>query len=239
MIFLLFIWATSYLGQKIATKSAFKAGGRSLYYLFASFGVVCHESSHALVAIIFGHKVGKVSFFNPDPHSPTLGYVQHSYNPNSHYQLLGSFFIGFAPLFLAPLFIYAMSALLLPNYTRLLQIITFAGNDDLLTNLPVITSSISVYFTYVLTNNPLMGLLWLFVSSSIALSCGPSPADIKNARKGLLHFLAVLFLVTFLLGGEIPLVIKGGYILILGLCLLQVSFFLVLRIITRLLSSLK
>jgi hypothetical protein len=221
---LLVLWGTSYLGQRLASKMAIKAGGRSLFFLFASYGVVCHELSHAIIAVIFNHKVKGISFFKPDA-SSTLGYVNHTYNPNSFYQRLGSFFVGFAPLFMAPVFIYWLSLMLLPNADYFLELVSTAGMQQSTQNLPQFVPYLLNYFVFSVDNHTFVFLLWLFISSSIALSCGPSPADIKNSAHGLIHFVIISLMGVALFGVDIPALVKGGYLLIIGLCVLQALTF--------------
>jgi hypothetical protein len=61
-------------------------------------GVPVHELSHIAAAALFGHRIIAWKLFDPDPVSGTLGYVRHAYSRRSPWQLLGSFFIGVAPL---------------------------------------------------------------------------------------------------------------------------------------------
>jgi hypothetical protein len=61
-------------------------------------GTPIHELSHAFFCVIFGHKIEKISLFSPEPETGVLGYVFHSYNPESLFQRVGCLFIGFAPL---------------------------------------------------------------------------------------------------------------------------------------------
>lgn len=61
-------------------------------------GVPVHELSHIAAAAFFGHRIIAWRLFDPDPVSGTLGYVRHAYSRRNVWQLLGSFFIGVAPL---------------------------------------------------------------------------------------------------------------------------------------------
>lgn len=70
--------------------------GKHLAYLFFNIvGIGLHELSHAIAAKVFNHRVNKISFFSPKKNSITEGYVEHSYNKHSFYQLSGMLFIGF------------------------------------------------------------------------------------------------------------------------------------------------
>ncbi len=88
--------------------------GRGWYLgLFGWLGTIVHEFGHAVFCIIFGHKITDMKLFDPDPETGSLGYVAHSYNPRSIYQLMGNFFIGIGPILLGTAIIYLLSYLLL------------------------------------------------------------------------------------------------------------------------------
>lgn len=73
--------------------------GRNLFlYAFGWFGCAVHELSHALFALLFGHKVVAIELFNPKGKNEAMGFVKHTYNKKSVYQKAGNFFIGISPL---------------------------------------------------------------------------------------------------------------------------------------------
>lgn len=61
-------------------------------------GTPIHEYSHALMCLLFGHSVKKISVFAKSKRSKTLGYVEHTYYRKNLYQQMGNFFIGISPL---------------------------------------------------------------------------------------------------------------------------------------------
>ena len=82
-----------------AIKNFQRSFGLKAVMITGIIGVPIHEISHAILALIFRHRITKVKLIQkPDP-SGLMGYVKHSYNPNSLYQRIGNFFIGIAPLF--------------------------------------------------------------------------------------------------------------------------------------------
>jgi len=72
-------------------------GIKGIYYT-AWLGTPIHELSHAVMCLIFRHRVTEVKLLQAVDTDGTMGYVRHAYNPNSLYQRIGNLFIGVAPL---------------------------------------------------------------------------------------------------------------------------------------------
>ncbi|MEJ6400067.1 hypothetical protein [Nicoliella lavandulae] len=84
---------------------------------FGWFGVVIHEFSHLIVALLFGHKITGFRLLhvpNGDGDNK-LGYVNHSYNAKSSYQRTGNLFIGIAPIFGCAIALIIATSLLTPS----------------------------------------------------------------------------------------------------------------------------
>jgi len=148
-----------------------------VFRLFAAPGVILHELSHALIAVLSFHKIIEISFFNTNG-SDAMGYVTHSYNPTSLYQRCGNLFIGIAPAFAgvgALFFIYNYFGLL-PQNEHLDFIVYCKSILKNLIDMPLIDSFICVY-----------------LSSSIATTMSPSKADYKGAIGGIIVILILLF----------------------------------------------
>ena len=73
------------------------------------------EVGHAVVAILFWHRVSDVCFLNLHDPNGELGYVEHSYNPRNPIALLGNFFYALAPLLVGLLVIFAIFTLCFGN----------------------------------------------------------------------------------------------------------------------------
>ena len=82
---------------------------------FRALGVAVHELGHAGMCVVFRHKIIKIKLFEPDPSTGVLGYVRHSFNPESVYQRVGNLFIGIGPVFSGGLVIYLALHVLLGN----------------------------------------------------------------------------------------------------------------------------
>jgi hypothetical protein len=67
-------------------------------YLFGLPGTIVHEGSHVMACLLFRHRVHRVKWFDPQATDGALGSVEHSYNPASTYQRVGTIAIGLSPL---------------------------------------------------------------------------------------------------------------------------------------------
>ncbi len=76
--------------------------GRKGQLIFGFLGIIIHEFGHFIFALIFSHKVNKVSLLNVRPDDEddnSLGSVSHSYNRHNLFHSVGNYFIGIAPIF--------------------------------------------------------------------------------------------------------------------------------------------
>ena len=78
----------------VLVESIWKKG----FLLTAWIGVPIHELGHAIMCVLFRHKIVATQFFPTDTSQGALGYVQHQYNHKSVYQRIGNFFIGIGPI---------------------------------------------------------------------------------------------------------------------------------------------
>ncbi len=77
-------------------------GSGSSWVVYASsvIGTPIHELGHALMCLLFAHKITEVHLLLPPGHpSGTLGYVSHSYHPKNLWARLGNLFISIGPIF--------------------------------------------------------------------------------------------------------------------------------------------
>lgn len=163
--FLLPVGASWLISKNMAVSS--NIFGHKIWW--AWLGIIVHELSHAVVAIVFGHKIKAISFLQPADANGTLGYVEHTYDPRSGYQTLGNFFIGIAPIFGISLSMYLVTRWLWPS---------------LLTLSPTGANSV------------LQGLIWGYLFFTLFFGIDLSPADWAGAQSGMWLYLFLLTMIS-------------------------------------------
>ncbi|MFR0583130.1 hypothetical protein ACLUX0_02315 [Limosilactobacillus mucosae] len=160
-------------------------GGFYAQIILGGIGVIIHELSHLLMALLFGHQIVSFRLLHiPNPSNPgdnALGYVNHAWNEHSFYQRVGNVFIGIAPVVGCTLAIIGLTQWLVPGIFELWQAVIAQ------TEIPQIQ----------LTAGCL--ILWLILIANIAIGgFDLSSADLENSATGLMMLLAV-FLITALI----------------------------------------
>ena len=163
--------------------------------LTSFIGTPFHELSHALVALVFGHRINDIQWFNFNMYG-VQGYVAHSFDPSNPYQVIGNFFIGFAPIILGSLFIVVLYRFLMPEDFKLLrralnnslETFTFSRFVDLFVMVVKSLFNIKRWATIP---------YWIFVivSFNIAFHMGPSPADMQGSLSGAVALYILFFLI--------------------------------------------
>jgi hypothetical protein len=72
--------------------------GNAAYLAATALSTGLHELSHAIMCIIFLHRIESMALFSLDPTTGRSGYVRHTWRTGSSYQKVGNFFIGIAPM---------------------------------------------------------------------------------------------------------------------------------------------
>ena len=70
--------------------------GRTFWRMTAWFGTPVHELGHALMCLLFAHRIEHIRLFSTRHGSAQ---VQHSYNKRNLYAVFGNFWIGLGPIF--------------------------------------------------------------------------------------------------------------------------------------------
>ncbi len=190
----------------LCRKAFYKIVGDNATKILLATGVVgtpIHELSHALMCVIFGHKITEIKLYQPNSTDGTLGYVNHTYNPKNLYHQIGNFFIGIAPILCGSgLLILLMFLMVNDLFTDVMAEIQFV---ELLSTNFWEASTYAGYFqlfwdivTHIFEFTNMGNILWwlfmilaLMISSHMELST----ADIKGGFKGFL-FIAGLLLIA-------------------------------------------
>ena len=202
-------------------------GGFWAQIVFGGIGVIIHELSHLLAALLFGHKIKQFALLRipnrRDPSDQSLGYVSHAWNPGSLYQRVGNVFIGVAPVLGCPLVMQVATRFLVPEiYYQLFGGVASGSNNGWLT------------------------ALWLYLMVSIAIGgFDLSLADLENARAGLVALVVILLafcaiLMFFDSGSQLAenlfTLMRPVYVSFLFALAINLILALVLRIIRRVLN---
>ncbi len=216
--------------------SNFGRRGRTVCYVTGFIGTPVHECSHALMCIIFGHKIKEIKFFAFDSSDGVLGYVRHTYNRKSLYQRIGNLFIGVAPVVVGALILAGLLYLLLPDlFSKVWEELSKVNFlTDIGGSFGHMWQAFAGMFSYMGTWQ-----FWVFalIGSLIALHMTLSRADISGALSGLVAYAAIFLvadLVLALIDGGVLAAFTGG-VLACGTFLL--FFFCIFAVIALLLLA--
>ena len=73
--------------------------GRGVGMATSMVGTPIHELGHALMCVLFGHRITAMSLWQPLSDDGNLGYVTHTYKKKNPYHILGNLFIAVGPIF--------------------------------------------------------------------------------------------------------------------------------------------
>jgi hypothetical protein len=182
----------------------FAALGNKGILATAWLGTPVHELGHALMCLIFGHKIIDLKLLIFNRADGTLGYVSHSYDPKSVYQTAGNFFIGIAPIISGLGALFLGLYFLLPHSFQVfevsLQANVLAKPSELALIKGLANSSLVLSQSLFTTSNLFNPEFWIFLLIAISISShmALSWADIKGATQGLVMLYIVLFMITLL-----------------------------------------
>jgi len=178
-----------------------RLGGRPLVLLSAAVFVPIHEISHALVALLCGHKIDKVVFFQVTK-ANTLGYVEHRYKRS----LLSPFtnmLIGLAPLVGGGIVCYWITALLMPSMLN----INYTPQSGEWVTLPDIVNTTERILQLMKAQYGQSEFwLWAFLIVNMAMFSVPSGADFNGASIGIVITLVLYLLLSiYTAGGSVTI----------------------------------
>lgn len=197
-VIVLFGWLIAMLRRAFCAVAG--RGGPKILLATGIIGTPIHELSHALMCVLFGHRIDEIKLFRPNADDGTLGYVSHSYNKKNIYHQIGNFFIGVAPVVIGGGAILLLLLLLLPDSfdTVMLEMSYMQGAN--LTELPI-----GEFFSFLWVSvcaifapenfESWHGWVFIVLALMIASHTEMSSSDIKSGAKGFL-FIAILLLLV-------------------------------------------
>lgn len=237
--------------ESASNRWAYQALGKPGILLTACIGTPIHELGHALMCLLFGHKIISIKFFDINPNSSSLGYVNHSYNKHNLYQIIGNFFISLGPIFSGTAAILLFMYMLEPN--------TFKTLEKYVISAPVESNSIvdfiqwavhSIMIVYIgIANSGKTGSpsFWIFLllATCIASHIALSKADIKNAISGLV--VTLVLIIVFNIGASLygietlkyVLIVAKYNIYLVSVLSVSIAFSLVTAVIMGIFSTVK
>ena len=159
---------------------------------------------HALMCLIFGHKIMDMRLLMINRADGTLGYVTHSYNRRSIYQSVGNFFIGIAPIISGIGVLFLSLYYLLPNSFKVFEVYLQRGvltkSFDLTFIKGFASASLVLIQSIFTLSNLFNPHFWIFLLIAIGVSShmALSGADIKGATQGLVSLYVVLFILSLM-----------------------------------------
>ncbi len=180
----------------------FGSRAKAVCYITGFVGTPVHELSHALLCVLFRHRITEIKLFRISSQDGTLGYVNHSYNRNSIYQRIGNFFIGTAPVICITALLYLIAALLIPEFTDgVSSLISDAAEMNFGRLFAGLWNIICLFFAQASTWQ-----WWVFIFAGMLLSLHMtlSPADIRGALSGLVTLTAAMFAADMIMGYAAP-----------------------------------
>ncbi len=199
----------------LCNRCFYDAGGKRAFGIVRITGYIgtpVHELSHALMCLLFGHTIKKISLFGDNRRSRTLGYVEHSYYPKNLYHQLGNFFIGVSPILAGGGVILLLLRLLVPHvYFEMRSLVSVVGAAfgaergfaPFVSLLRGVGAMLLSLFDPANLTDPRWWLC-LVLSLAVALHMEISRSDILAGFKGLCVILLLLGAVDILLGLMFP-----------------------------------
>lgn len=199
--------------QSFTYKSSIRTFGHKVVIYTGVIGTSLHEIAHALMCVLFRHKIHEIKLFSPDVDG-TLGYVKFSYDSRSLYQKVGLFFVGLAPFFMALLYFYAATFLLLE--------IDLLANSFSQFDIQLLMEEVRKFADSIFQASGWNLFVWGILMVSMVLHMMPSQLDLKGAKVGFVFLLLIYILISsvlFLIHRDLQWMFDGMYLFSVNLVL--------------------
>lgn len=186
----------------LTQKLAIRLVPYKMYQCTCFLGTPIHEIGHAIMCLIFGHKIVEIKLLQLHSPDGTLGYVKHTYNRKNLYQRIGNFFIGIGPIIFGSLILLLMLWLLLPNafYAYLNVLDTSIDVLSIGSVIEVSKNGMFSFFKSLFSSYHDVRLyIFLFLGLQISTHMSLSTADMKGSLDGLLFITVILTIITCVL----------------------------------------
>ena len=171
-------------------------------------GTPVHELSHALMCLVFGHRITGMKVYSLKKRSKTLGYVEHSYNKRNLYHLVGNFFIGIAPIVVGGLVVTLFVRILTPwMYNSMMsEFSNVVSADGAQVLVQIVKGAGEIFLSFFRLSNFTNWRWWVCIvlAFAIAIHMEISNSDIKGGLKGLGVIAALMTVVDILLAFLFP-----------------------------------
>ena len=167
--------------------------GERSWTLLAMPGTIVHETGHVLFCLLFRHKIEEMKLFAPMPDG-TLGYVRHTWEKKSLFQRAGNFFIGTGPVIFGTTVIIAVTALLMPEVWREMELPPCHTPGDMAAGALSLTCRMVRELFQAELWTKFQSYLWIGITLLIGAHVTLSRTDLENAGSGALLLPLLLFL---------------------------------------------
>lgn len=206
----------------------------------AWIGTPIHELGHAIMCIIFGHRITKIKFLDLHSKNGVLGYVENSYNKSNIYQRIGNLFIGIGPFFSGIAALLISLNFLLPYSLDVFEKSLKSGMRSDTLNLFLISwcfgASINLIKSIFIFSNLTRISFWIFLilAFSISAHMALSKPDIKGALNGYIVIFVLIFIIN--LAAKIFTINTYSYIVKIGRINVYFSALLIMALVFSIIS---
>ena len=195
----LFAWLLTSVNRQTKANLVNHYGINSQVY-FGFLGIIIHELSHLVLALIFRHGIQSVRLLkrphlhpeNETADDLALGYVNHTWNRHSLYQVIGNLFIGVAPIFGCTAALLGLDWFLAPGlFQAIFKLADTPEQPQWTASWQALTSTSTSWWQL---------LLLLILTVTIVIGgFDLSPADYQNSAIGLYSTVGIVLVLTTLL----------------------------------------